>query len=85
MGITLDPDGEPVRMVTLTMLADQEYLALARTSAMHVAALLHLPLVQVTDLRLAVDEACTSFIAGRTGDRRGCRGARADGDDGAEL
>jgi serine/threonine-protein kinase RsbW len=63
MGTTRDAAGEePVRMVSLTMLADQDYLALARTSAMHVAALLFLPLAQVNDLRLAVDEACTSFL-----------------------
>lgn len=55
-------DGNPVRMVTLTLLADQDYLALARTSAMHVGALLFLPLPRVNDLRLAVDEACTSFL-----------------------
>jgi serine/threonine-protein kinase RsbW len=53
---------EPVRMVTLTILADQHYLALARTSVMHVASLLFLPLARVNDLRLAVDEACTSFL-----------------------
>lgn len=52
----------PVRMVTLTLLADRDYLALARTSAMHVGALLFLPLSQVHDLRLAVDEACASFL-----------------------
>ena len=54
--------GEPVRMVTLTVLADRDYLALARTSVMHVGALLFLPLPQVKDLRLAVDEACSSFL-----------------------
>ena len=55
-------EGAAVRMVTLTLLADQDYLALARTSAMHVGALLFLPLPQVNDLRLAVDEACSSFL-----------------------
>jgi anti-sigma regulatory factor (Ser/Thr protein kinase) len=53
---------KPVRMVTLTLQADRDYLALARTSAMHVGALLFLPLTQVHDLRLAVDEACSSFL-----------------------
>jgi hypothetical protein len=52
----------PVRLATLTLLADQDYLALARTSAMHIAALLFLPLSRVNDLRLAVDEACASFL-----------------------
>lgn len=55
-------DGAGVRMLTLTMLADQDYLAMARTSAMHIGALLFLPLPRVNDLRLAVDEACTSFL-----------------------
>jgi serine/threonine-protein kinase RsbW len=63
MGETQHADeGEPFRMVTLTLQADQNYLALARTSAMHVASLLLLPLPRVDDLRLAVDEACTSFL-----------------------
>jgi serine/threonine-protein kinase RsbW len=61
-------DGEPVRMVTLTLLADEDYLALARTSAMHVGALVFLPLPRVNDLRLAVDEACTSFLHNGSGD-----------------
>jgi serine/threonine-protein kinase RsbW len=63
MGQTDDATGDkPVRMVNLTLLADQDYLPLARTSAMHVAALLYLPLPRVDDLRLAVDEACSSFL-----------------------
>lgn len=53
---------DPVRMATLTLLADRDYLALARTSASHVAALLFFPRPRVGDLRLAVDEACTSFL-----------------------
>jgi len=51
-----------VRMVTLNMLADKDYLALARTCAMHVAAVLGFPLTRVTDLRLAVNEACLCFL-----------------------
>jgi len=49
-------------MVSLTLVADKDYLALARTSAMHVGALLAFPLARVCDLRLAVDEACLSFL-----------------------
>jgi len=49
-------------MVTLNMLADKDYLALARTCAMHVAAVLGFPLTRVTDLRLAVNEACLCFL-----------------------
>jgi hypothetical protein len=54
-------------MAALTVVADQDYLALARLSAMQVAALLELPLPQVTDLRLAVNEACTSFLVAAPG------------------
>ncbi|HWG28882.1 hypothetical protein [Actinospica sp.] len=54
-------------MAELTVVADREYLALARTSAMQVAALLGLSLPQVADLRLAVDEACTSFLVAAPG------------------
>jgi serine/threonine-protein kinase RsbW len=54
------------RMAALRFPADKDYLALARTTAMHIAGLLDLPLGRVTDLRLAVDEACTAFLtAGR--------------------
>jgi serine/threonine-protein kinase RsbW len=55
-------DLDALRMATLSMVADMDYLALARTSAMHVAALLSFPLVQVGDLRLAVSEACACFL-----------------------
>jgi hypothetical protein len=51
-----------LRMAALTVVADKDYLALVRTSAMQVAALLDLPVPRVADLRLAVDEACTSFL-----------------------
>jgi serine/threonine-protein kinase RsbW len=54
-------------MAELTVLADKDYLPLARISAMQVAALLQLPLPQVADLRLAVDEACTTFLVAAPG------------------
>jgi serine/threonine-protein kinase RsbW len=56
-------------MATGIMPADKDYLALARTSTMQIAALLDLSMSRVTDLRLAVDEACTSFLvaAGEAG------------------
>jgi len=57
-----DDETDALRMVTLRMIADKEYLALARTSAMHVGALLAFPIARVSDLRLAVDEACLSFL-----------------------
>jgi hypothetical protein len=53
---------DKLRMVTLRMIADKDYLGLARTSAMHVGSLLAFPLARVSDLRLAVDEACISFL-----------------------
>ncbi len=52
----------PTRLVTLNMRADKDYLALARTCAMHTAAVLGFPLSRVTDLRLAVNEACLCFL-----------------------
>lgn len=55
-------DAGPLRMVTVSVIADKDYLALARTSAMHVGALLSLPLARVSDLRLAVNEACACFL-----------------------
>jgi serine/threonine-protein kinase RsbW len=61
------PRGEPRRLATMTFAADKDYLALARMTAMHVAGLLGLPIGRVTDLRLAVDEACTVFLAGPSG------------------
>lgn len=61
-GLTDTRSTAPVRMVTLNMLADKDYLALARTCAMHVAAVLGFPLTRVTDLRLAVNEACLCFL-----------------------
>ncbi len=52
----------PLRMATLSMLADSDYLPLARTTAMHVGALLAFPIARVNDLRLAVNEACVCFL-----------------------
>jgi anti-sigma regulatory factor (Ser/Thr protein kinase) len=54
-------------MAELTVVAEKDYLSLVRTSAMQVAALLDLPLTRVSDLRLAVDEACTSFLVAAPG------------------
>jgi serine/threonine-protein kinase RsbW len=52
------------RLASLSFAADRDYLALARMTAMHVAGLLELPISRVTDLRLAVDEACALFLTG---------------------
>ena len=76
---------DPVRMATLTLLADRDYLALARTSASHVAALLFFPRPRVSDLRLAVDEACTSFLRSESpGAAAAAVGDGADGVDGVD-
>ena len=55
-------DGQPFRMAALTMPADKDYLALARLATMHVAGLLGLPIGRVSDLRLAVNEACALLL-----------------------
>jgi len=78
----------PLRLATLSMTADKDYLALARTSATHVGELLGLPPARVADLRLAVNEACACFLDtaarrgpstwGRRGGDRG-RGRFAEG------
>jgi hypothetical protein len=64
------PRGEPFvlrpevrRLASLSFVADTDFLALARMTAMHVAGLVGLPIGRVTDLRLAVDEACSLFLA----------------------
>lgn len=61
-GTTAPPLAGPLRLASLAMIADQDFLALARTTAMHVGALLSLPLTRIADLRLAVDEACACFL-----------------------
>jgi serine/threonine-protein kinase RsbW len=73
-GVPFGADAAAQRMAVLSFPADKNYLALARTTAMHVAGLLDLPLSRVTDLRLAVDEACAVFLtaphsAGAVADR----------------
>ena len=50
------------RLATVSFAADKDFLALARMMAMHVAGLVGLPIGRVTDLRLAVDEACALFL-----------------------
>jgi len=64
------PPAEPIavpaeqrRLAVLSFAADKDHLALARMTAMHVAGLAGLPIGRVTDLRLAVDEACALFLA----------------------
>jgi serine/threonine-protein kinase RsbW len=52
----------PRRLAVLSFAADKDHLALARMTAMHVAGLAGLPIGRVTDIRLAVDEACSLFL-----------------------
>ena len=61
------PEGGAQRLATVSLAADKDFLALARMTAMHVAGLAGLPIGRVTDLRLAVDEACTVFLAPPSG------------------
>ena len=61
----------PRRLAVLSFAADRDHLALARMTAMHVAGLAGLPIGRVTDIRLAVDEACSLFL----GEARRTQGA----------
>lgn len=75
-----EPDASrpaPRLLATLCFSADQDFLALARSTTKHVAGLLGFPLGRITDLRLAVDEACSLFLADgtRTGTAGGGGGA----------
>jgi serine/threonine-protein kinase RsbW len=55
-------DGRPRLMASLAVPADADYLAIARVTAMHVGALLGLTVGRITDVRLAVDEACSLLL-----------------------
>lgn len=58
------PGTAPRLLATLCFSAENDFLTLVRSTATHVAGLLGLPFGQANDLRLAVDEACTLFLAG---------------------
>lgn len=76
------------RLASIGFAAEKEYLALARMTAMHVAGLLGLPISRVTDLRLAVDEACALFLSAvgeGTADATAGEGATARAGDGATV
>lgn len=51
-----------VRMASITMPASEAYVAFARMATTQVGASLGLSVGRVTDLRLAVDEACGQFL-----------------------
>jgi anti-sigma regulatory factor (Ser/Thr protein kinase) len=73
------PDGRPFRMAALAVPADKDYLALARLTAMHVAGMLGLAVGRLTDLRLAVNEACALLLRSSTAETHG-RATAAEGD-----
>ena len=61
------PDAEsaellPESEVFIEIPADRLFVVLARSAAVHLGAVLHLGITDVTDLRLAVDEACALFL-----------------------
>jgi serine/threonine-protein kinase RsbW len=57
---TADLDTEALAVLVIP--ADKNYVAVARTAAVHVAGIMGLPISRTTDLRLAVDEACGLFL-----------------------
>jgi serine/threonine-protein kinase RsbW len=52
--------------VNLRVPADPAYLAVVRTATAGLATRLNLTLDEIEDLRIAVDEACSLLLAGRT-------------------
>jgi serine/threonine-protein kinase RsbW len=61
------PDADPAGLlpeseVFIEIPADRLFVVLARSAAVHLGAVLHLGITDVTDLRLAVDEACALFL-----------------------
>ena len=72
------PDRLPrPRAVVLSIPADREQVVLVRSVAGHIAARLGLSVAELTDLRLAVDEACGLFLLnpgfGTAGETLECR------------
>ena len=58
-----EPDGLlPESEVNIEIPADRLYVVLARSAAVHLGSVLRLGITDVTDLRLAVDEACALFL-----------------------
>lgn len=52
----------PESEVVIEIPADRLYVVLARSAAVHLGSVLRLGITDVTDLRLAVDEACALFL-----------------------
>lgn len=53
-----------VRVAAITMPVTEAYVSLARLATAHVAGVLGMSVSRVSDLRLAVDEACGQFLFG---------------------
>jgi hypothetical protein len=51
--------------VLIKVPADRDYLVLIRSAAAHLGARVGCSVAEITDLRLAVDEACTLLLADR--------------------
>jgi serine/threonine-protein kinase RsbW len=97
------PEGEPVTAgraqdgpalstvalstVALTIPADRDQVVLVRSVAAHIGVRLGLTVEELTDLRLAVDEACGVFLLspdfGGLGEALDCRFEELPGEDGA--
>jgi serine/threonine-protein kinase RsbW len=59
----MDPGGLlPDSEVFIEIPGDRLYVVLARSAAVHLGSVLQLGVTDVTDLRLAVDEACALFL-----------------------
>ncbi len=55
-------DASRIAPVTLSFPADRDQVVLARSVAGHIAARMGMSVAELTDLRLAVDEACGLFL-----------------------
>lgn len=80
-----DPDRVPKAVpVVLSVPADKTYVVLIRSTASHLGARLGFTVAEISDLRLAVDEACGLLLIPEgfelTGDELECRFTEADGE-----
>jgi serine/threonine-protein kinase RsbW len=65
-GASRSPVVETTDVVELRVPADPAYLAVVRTATAGLATRLHLTLDEIEDLRIAVDEACSLLLMGRS-------------------
>lgn len=81
------PDRPALSTVALTIPADRDQVVLVRSVAAHIGVRLGLTVEELTDLRLAVDEACGVFLLspgfGERGEALDCRFDELPGDDDA--